>query len=239
MSDLPLGWEWSTLGDICDINPRFHKATFSDEQLLTFIPMSAVETETGRVDVQDVRTMGELRKKSYRGFREGDVLVAKITPSMENGKVAVAQGLHDGWGMGSTEFHVLRPYQGVESWYIAWYVLQKGFRAEARMHMTGTAGQLRVPAAFLRSAPIPLPPTDQQRRIVEHIESASGRILLLERSVESALNKLERLRQSVVAEAFAGRMVPQDPDDEPASVLLKRIAASRPARPQRRRKVIG
>jgi len=236
MREIPLGWEWSTLGDICDVNPRFHKGTLPDEQLLTFIPMSAVEAETGRVDVRDVRTMGELRTKSYRGFREDDVLVAKITPSMENGKVAVAQGLHDGWGMGSTEFHVLRPYQGVESWYIAWYVLQKSFRAEARMHMTGTAGQLRVPATFLRSAPIPLPPTDQQRRIVEHIESASDRILLLERSVECALDKLEGLRQSVVAETFAGRMIPQDPDDEPASVLLERIAASRPTKTIRQRK---
>lgn len=99
---------------------------------------------------------------------------------MENGKVAVAQGLHDGWGMGSTEFHVLRPCKGVEPWYVAWYVLQKGFRAEARLNMTGTAGQLRVPAGFLRSAPIPLPPTGQQRRIVEHIESTDDRIDSLE-----------------------------------------------------------
>lgn len=235
MSDLPLGWEWSTLGDVCEINPRFHKAEFPDEQLLTFIPMAAVGTETGHMDVQDVRTMGQLRKKSYRGFREGDILVAKITPSMENGKVAVAQGLHDGWGMGSTEFHVLRPCQGVEPWYVAWYVLQKGFRAEARLHMTGTAGQLRVPAGFLRSAPIPLPPTDQQRLIVEHIESTADRIDSLERSFQSALNELERLRRSVVAEAFSGRLVPQNADDEPASVLLERIAASRPANAKRRK----
>ena len=219
MTNLPNGWQWSTLGEVCDINPRFLKAALPDEQLLTFLPMSAVETETGRADVRDSRTMGELRHKSYRGFREGDVLVAKITPSMENGKVAVAQGLIDGWGMGSTEFHVLRPRQGVESWYIAWYVLQKSFRAEARMHMTGTAGHLRVPAEFLKAAPIPLPPTEEQRRIVRQIENSVSRLEDLERSILSIVSKLDDFRRSIIAEGFAGRLVSQDHGPDPGSVL--------------------
>ena len=219
MTDLPHGWKWSTLGEVCDINPRFHKASLADKQLLTFLPMSAVETETGCADVRESRTMGELRHKSYRGFREGDVLFAKITPSMENGKVAVAQGLIDGWGMGSTEFHVLRPHQDVESWYIAWYVLQKSFRAEARMHMTGTAGQLRVPAEFLKAAPIPLAPIEEQRRIVERIESSINRVKDLERSVESILRKLDDFRRSIIAEGFAGRLVSQNREANPVSAL--------------------
>lgn len=209
MNDLPHGWEWSTLGEVCDINPRFKKAAFADEQLLTFLPMSAVETETGYADVRESRTMGELRNKSYRGFREGDVLFAKITPSMENGKAAVAQSLHEGWGMGSTEFHVLRPHQGVEPWYIAFYVLQKSFRAEAQMHMTGTAGQLRVPAEFLKAARIPVPPTGEQSRTVERIETIFVRLDAVETRLNSLLEKLNHLRSAILADVFhAGRDLP-------------------------------
>lgn len=227
---------WTTIGELCDINPRFSKTSFSDEQILTFIPMSAVEAETCFVDVSESRTMGELRHGSYRGFRDGDILVAKITPSMENGKVAVAQGLVDGWGMGSTEFHILRPHLEVEPRYIAWFTLQKSFRAEARMKMTGTAGQLRVPAGFLKTAPIPFPSLDDQRSTVRQIDNNLGQVNTVERSIQSLIDRIEMLRRSVLTEAFAGRLVPQDPDDEPASVLLERIAASHPSKPKRRRK---
>lgn len=234
--DLPSSWDISTIGQICDVNPRFSKVSFSDEMLLSFIPMSAVEAETCRVDISDERTMGELRHKSYRGFRDGDILVAKITPSMENGKVAVVQGLVNGWGMGSTEFHVLRPHAGVVARYIAWFTLQNSFRVRARMNMTGTAGQLRVPAEFLRNSPIPLPPVDEQRWIVQQIDKARSKVSTIERSIQDLFDRISIVRQSVLAEAFAGRLVPQDPEDEPASVLLERIAASRPAKPKGRNK---
>ena len=69
----------------------------------------------------------ELRKKSYRPFRDGDVLVAKITPSMENGKGALARDLINSVGFGSTEFHVLRPLEGVDPSYLMRFVLQPRF----------------------------------------------------------------------------------------------------------------
>lgn len=234
--NLPPRWTKRTVGELCDINPRFSKKSFSDEQLLTFMPMSAVETETCRADVSEVRTMGELRSRSYRGFREGDILVAKITPSMENGKVTVAQGLVDGWGMGSTEFHILRPKTGVEPRYIAWFTLQKSFRARARMSMTGTAGQLRVPAAYLKEAPIPFPPAHEQQRIVERIDRDFDKVNMLEKLLKNLIDETDKLRRSVLIEAFSGRLVSQDPDDEPVSVLLERSAISRPNKPSRRRK---
>lgn len=234
--NLPPRWTKRAAGELCDINPRFSKKSFSDEQLLTFIPMSAVETETCRADVSKVRTMGELRSRSYRGFREGDILVAKITPSMENGKVAVAQGLVDGWGMGSTEFHILRPKTGVEPRYIAWFTLQKKFRARARMSMTGTAGQLRVPAAYLKEVLISLPPAHEQQRIVERIDRDFHKVNMIEKSIKSLIDQTNKLRRSVLTEAFTGRLVSQDADDEPASVLLERIAISLPDKARRRRR---
>lgn len=232
--ELPSDWEMTTLGRVCEINPRFNKATIPDETLISFIPMAAVEEETGKIREPESRPMKELRTKSYRGFQEGDVLVAKITPSMENGKVAVAKDLCNGYGMGSTEFHVLRPCQGVEPSYVAWFVLQKSFRAEAQMNMTGTAGQLRVPADFLSMAPIPMAPPKQQRRVTKRIVTAVSRIQMMERSIQGELKRVKALRQTVLGQAFTGRLVPQNPNDEPSSALLRSIAGSRPAKAVRK-----
>jgi type I restriction enzyme S subunit len=138
--------------------------------------MSAVEAETGRMNPDDTRQLGEVKRGSYTAFQEGDVLFAKITPSMENGKSAVAEMLTSGIGFGSTEFHVLRPVVGVESTFVRYYVVQEVFRRAARGHMKGTAGQLRVPADYLKSVPFALPPTEEQRRIVAAIEEQFARL---------------------------------------------------------------
>ena len=87
----------------------------------------------------------------------------------------------------------------------------------------------------LSQFPIPVAPRDEQKRIVHRLDEQSQKIATLEQSIRIVLSRVAALRQSVLADAFAGRLVPQDPDDEPASVLLERIAASRPAKPARRK----
>jgi type I restriction enzyme S subunit len=177
MTDLPSGWRLVTIGDVMEVNPRKPtKSPTSPNLEVSFVPMSAVSAEDGRIDTSIRKTIGDLDGKSYRYFEEGDLLVAKITPSMENGKAAVALGLINGVGFGSTEFHVLRPGPDVTAHFVLWYVLQRSFRADAARHMTGTAGQLRVPADYLRSRTIPLPPLDEQLRIVEMTEDTLGRL---------------------------------------------------------------
>lgn len=104
-----------------ELNPRPDRAALPDDLEVSFVPMAAVEAATGRMDATAVRRFGEV-KKGYTIFREGDVLFAKITPCMENGKMAVARGLHNGIGCGSTEFHVLRPQPGVDAHYIYHFV---------------------------------------------------------------------------------------------------------------------
>jgi type I restriction enzyme, S subunit len=182
---LPTGWIERTLGEVCEVNPVLGLA-LDDSSDVSFVPMAAVEEETGRLDPSQVKSFRDLRGKSYRPFREGDVLVAKITPSMENGKGAVASHLRGGVGFGSTEFHILRPRKGVEPWYILRFILQPRFRQEAARAMTGTAGQLRVPARFLRDARIPLPPPEEQRRILEAIEEQFSRLDAAKESLRRA-----------------------------------------------------
>lgn len=195
MSDLPNGWEWSTIGEVAEVNPRLSKADLSDDDPVSFVPMASVSAESGQIDASDVQPAGPLKKKSFRQFADGDVLVAKITPSMENGKGAVARGLASGRGFGSTEFHVLRP-AAVEPDFLLHFVLQPCFRGNAARNMTGTAGQLRVPPDYLRQHRIPVPPLPEQRRIVAAIEEHSSRLDAAEVSVVAARKRLEPLRRA-------------------------------------------
>ena len=103
---LPNGWVRTTLGEVCAINPRapIHENP-SDHAEVSFVPMAAVQEETGRLDASQVRTLASVRK-GYTRFEENDVIFAKITPCMENGKIALATDLKNGIGYGSTEFFV-------------------------------------------------------------------------------------------------------------------------------------
>lgn len=110
LPELPEGWVWTRLGEIGEINPKFNREGFPDDTEVTFLPMRCVEELTGRIDLSLTKKLSEVIK-GYTYFIEGDLLFAKITPCMENGKIAIAHGLKNEIGFGSTEFHVVRPYE--------------------------------------------------------------------------------------------------------------------------------
>jgi type I restriction enzyme, S subunit len=237
MSHLPAYWVRTTLGEMCLINPRAFRKPLEYDQPISFVPMAAVEAGTGRMDVSQVRPYGEVRK-GYTPFSEGDILFAKITPCMENGKIAIAQGLTNGAGCGSTEFHVLRPRADIPGKLVMYYLLQKNFRKNAQRQMAGTAGQLRVPAWFVTDADFPLPPLPEQHRIVAEIEKHFTRLDAAVASLQRARANLRRYRASVLKVACEGKLVPTEAElaraegrqYEPTSVLLERILEERRAR---------
>ena len=168
--------------------------------------MAAVDEVSGRVTDIQTRNLGEVRKKSYRSFQPEDVIFAKITPCMENGKSAVVPEIPSGIGFGSTEFHVLRSKPGVEPRYIWHFVRQDRFRRQAREAMTGTVGQERVPPNFLADAHIPLPTHDEQRQIADLLDSALASCRSTDSHLESAHTAVKRFRQAVLAAACSGRL---------------------------------
>ena len=103
MTSYPSGWTNARLSDICAVNPRVDKTSLDPESVVSFVPMSAVEPGTGKIDVSETRVFETVRK-GYTPFRTGDILFAKITPCMENGKMAVVPDMSDTYGFGSTEF---------------------------------------------------------------------------------------------------------------------------------------
>ncbi|GIW90643.1 MAG: hypothetical protein KatS3mg109_1075 [Pirellulaceae bacterium] len=198
---LPEGWRWVRLGEVCKVNPRRPRLARQPDASTTFVPMSAVDDISGTVAAAEIRPFEQV-KKGYTFFQEGDVLFAKITPCMENGKAAIARNLIDGIGFGSTEFHVLRPLGEVTPEWIWLFVRREDFRAAAKSAFRGGVGQQRVPAEFLTETLIPLPSLDEQRRIVARIEELMARIREARRLREQARQDAERLWQSVLSETF-------------------------------------
>lgn len=183
------------LGEICTINPQL--PSFDADFQVSFIPMPKV-SETGDIDTSEIREYHEV-KKGFTGFCDGDVLFAKITPCMENGKGAVARSLVNRIGFGSTEFHVLRPdYSVTTSEWIYYLTSWSEFRKEAGKNMTGSAGQKRVPKSFLEKYQIRLPNLDEQKRQTDVLDKVSELISLRKQQ----LAKLDELVKARFVEMF-------------------------------------
>ena len=178
------------LADICEINPRAE--LLDDNTLVSFVAMPNV-SEDGKINVDTHRTYGEV-KKGFTYFKEGDVLFAKITPCMENGKGALATGLENGLGFGSTEFHVLRPDAAIVLGQWLYYLTSwSAFRKDAEKHMTGSAGQKRVPKSFLEKYEVDVPTIDDQEYQVLQLNRIR-KIIDARRQQLSALDDLIKAR---------------------------------------------
>ena len=151
------------LGECCELNPRRPSLEIEDTDKVSFVPMPSVSENGYLQDVID-EEYGKV-KKGFTYFENNDVLFAKITPCMENGKGAIAEGLTNNIGMGSTEFHVLRPIDGVSNpFWILTLTRLPIFRERAAKNMSGTGGQKRVPGKYLEGFMVGLPPIEEQNR---------------------------------------------------------------------------
>jgi type I restriction enzyme, S subunit len=191
------------LTDVAELNPRRFSSQAKDDDLLSFVPMRSVEEESGKLVATTRKKWAEV-KKGYTPFEDGDVIFAKITPCMENGKYALANNLHDGRAAGSTEFHVFRPKPELNSKYLLFFLFSPRVRREAKRSMRGAAGQLRVPPIFFEELQIPLPPLDEQQRIVAEIEKQFTRLDAGGASLKRVQTALKRYRASALKAACEG-----------------------------------
>ncbi len=194
-------WNVCKLGEICMINPRSIGKELMDEDKVSFIPMSEVEQNKGRVLSTLNARFGDV-KRGYTQFIDGDIIFAKITPCMENGKAALVNNLFNGVGFGSTEFHVLRPKKQIDAIFLLSLIQRESFRQQAKASFTGTAGQKRVPVDFLINYPLALPPLALQKEFAARVEE----IYVLSVDQSAAEKKLESLFQSLLHRAFEGEL---------------------------------
>jgi len=228
---LPPGWAWARLADIARINPALDIRITDDAREVTFVPMAAVNEGFGGVQRPQVRTFGQV-KKGYTPFQVNDVIMAKITPCMENGKGGVVRGRDDEVFFGSTEFHVLRARAGVLPEWIGSFLAQERIRRAARLGMKGSAGQLRVPEEFLERLYLPLPSSAEQSRITDRIDELFTDLAAGVAALERVKRNLSRYRAAVLHAAVTGRLTEawrkqHGPPDEPGPELLDRILAER------------
>ena len=207
---IPPGWRWSRLLDLGEINPRNQAQTDSESvAMATFVPMAAVSENHSEAIAGVVKPWTEI-SKGYTHFANGDVLLAKITPCFENGKSAVVRGLEFDIGAGSTEFHVFRPIsQDINPAYIYLFVRSPLFRAKGEASITGTAGQKRLPTDYFALCAMPLPPTDEQSRIVAKVDELMALCDQLETQQQKRRTLQNHLRHATL-QAVANSQSPHE-----------------------------
>ncbi len=200
------------------------------QTLLSLSYLSCVDADLGAITKAGIRPFSKVRK-GYTAFTDGDVIMAKITPCMENGKAAVARDLENGLGFGSTEFHVIRSNGAVLPDYVYYFIRQQSFRKSAESEMTGSVGQKRVPVEFLQNTEIPLPPLSEQKRLVDKLQSLVNVTRNTRDRLERIPTRLKYFRQAILAAACSGSLTEdwrkKHPGVQGASVLLARIKKQR------------
>jgi type I restriction enzyme S subunit len=200
------------LSEAAELNPGLSDTLGADDQV-SFLSMASVTAETGSTSDGEDRRYSQVRT-GYTPFLDGDLLVAKITPCFENGKIAQATLKHQ-VGFGSTEFHVVRPRPGLaDGRYLLHFLRQGRIRGAGEKRMTGSAGQRRVPASFLAELEVPLPSLPEQRRIADLLDRAEA--LRAER--RAVLAQLDTLAQSIFLDMFG------DPATNPRGWPVKKLS---------------
>jgi type I restriction enzyme S subunit len=199
-------WNSGKIPQFAEVNPTSrNKIRLAPTAQISFVPMAAVDEITGTIAHPEPREFAEATK-GHTVFLNGDVIFARITPCMQNGKSALAQNLLNGVGCGSTEFHVLRPKSGVLGEWLHALVRHKDFRDDAAAHFKGTAGQQRVPQSFLEQKIIPVPPLPEQCRIVAYLDGLQAKVDELRRLQTATQKELDALMPSILAKAFTGEL---------------------------------
>ncbi|MBQ4513444.1 MAG: restriction endonuclease subunit S [Anaerolineaceae bacterium] len=226
--DIPDSWEWCRISSILSINPRNQ---LPDDITVGFMPMSLLDDGFSNHHSFENRKWKDV-KSGFTHFRNEDVVIAKITPCFQNRKSAVMANLPNGFGAGTTELHVLRDEtNNLKMKYILLCCKTQAFISEGVKCFTGTAGQQRVGKDFIANYLIPLPPYGEQVRIVSKIQELNEPLSRYETAemIEKKLNNSFPilLKKSILQQAVQGKLVPQDPNEEPAGVLLERIRAEK------------
>lgn len=178
--EIPLGWTWVRIGDIATINPR---NAIDDDLEVGFVPMRLIEDGYSGKHVSEPRKWKDV-KRGFTHFQENDIAIAKITPCFENKKSTIMRDLPNGYGAGTTELHIVRPFhEYVLVDYLMCLFKSNTFIEKGVQTYTGTAGQQRVGKDFIENYVIGLPPIEEQHRIVDKVKNVWETINQIENNI--------------------------------------------------------
>ncbi len=206
LGQIPAHWEAKRLKFVASINPSKSEINNLPKSLeVSFLPMELVGEGTLMTD--KIKTLEDVGQ-GFTYFRNGDVVVAKITPSFENGKGAIADGLVNGIGFGTTELHVIRPSNQLDKQFIYYLTISYDFRHNGAGLMQGTAGQQRVPDSFLINYPITYPSLSEQQKIATYLDDQTAKIDALIAKKERLLDLLAEQRAALISQAVTKGLNP-------------------------------
>jgi type I restriction enzyme S subunit len=233
LPELPEGWVWASGEQLCEF---ITKGTTPPKDLNSggqkSIPFLRVTnlTDLGELDLADEVFVSV---ETHQGFLArsavypNDVLMNIVGPPL--GQVAVVPTTFPEWNINQA-IAIFRAVEGVLPWFICRYLLSPVAQRWLKARSKTTAGQTNLTLEVCRSLPFPLPPLDEQQAVLVNLETAMNSIVTQEQAIVLSLKQSTAQRQNILRAAFAGQLVPQDPADEPASVLLARIRAERAQR---------
>lgn len=216
--EVPEGWESVPVSELFCLNP---KSEISDDTGVGFIPMTCVDDGFSGNHSFEERIWKEV-KKGYCHFQNGDIGVAKISPCFENLKSTIFQNLPNNYGAGTTELVILRPINVCAKFYL-YLFKSKWYIDEGTKYFNGVVGQQRVHKGIFTDLQIPLPPLAEQQRIITEIERWFSLIDIIENDKDNLQATIKQAKSKILDLAIHGKLIPQDPNDEPAIDLLKRI----------------
>ena len=226
--DIPESWEWTRIGNVFQINPRNN---LPDELETGFVPMALLSDGFCSRHSYEPKKWKDI-KNGFTHFANNDIVIAKITPCFQNRKSAVVTGLPNGFGAGTTELHVLR--DNTKELFMPYFLLickTQAFIQDGVKNFSGTAGQQRIGKDFISKYLIPVPPVSEQERIVQRLHLLEPLLISYENAYDSIVNQQKnfpaQLKRSILQYAVQGKLVSQDPADEPAAILLEHIRAEK------------
>jgi type I restriction enzyme S subunit len=220
---LPQGWSRRRLRFDARMNPVKSELELPEDAEVSFVPMEALG-EFGGMQLDQTKTVSDVYN-GYTYFVEGDVCVAKITPCFENGKGALAVGLTNDVGFGTTELHVIRPHNSLDRQFLFYISISHDFRKLGASEMLGAGGQKRVPEAFVKNWRAPIPPIETQKRIAVFLDAKTAQIDALIAKKRTLLERLAEKRQAIVTQAVTKGINPAAPMMESGVEWLGQVPA--------------
>lgn len=202
----PSHWKPLRIKYTSNLNPSKSDIDKNKDIEVSFLPMENI-LSTGKVDLSIKKPLSEVYS-GYTYFRNGDIVIAKVTPCFENGNIALLEDLYNGIGFGTTELHVIRVKNGHDSKFFFYLLQSERFKQEGISSMYGVAGLKRVPTGFIENFKSAIPSLDEQKQIADFLDEKTFDMESLIADKEKIIQLLGAKRQAIITEAVTKGLNP-------------------------------